>query len=128
VAAAQSVGGELAARIMRLWAPVVAVATAQTYLDGRPIDDLLVSPLRGDLAGLPPILVQCGEGDREADALAERLRDAGVHARLEHYPRKHTCSHVFWSFLPEGVEDLANAGEFIRSSLAAEEAAIRESP
>lgn len=32
IAAAQSVGGELAARIMRLWAPVLAVATEPVNL------------------------------------------------------------------------------------------------
>ena len=32
VAAAQSVGGEFAARIMRLWAPVLAVATSETSI------------------------------------------------------------------------------------------------
>jgi acetyl esterase/lipase len=33
IAAAQSVGGELSARIMRLWAPVLAVATSQTSIE-----------------------------------------------------------------------------------------------
>jgi len=33
VAAAQSVGGELGARIMRLWAPVVAVTTGETSIE-----------------------------------------------------------------------------------------------
>ena len=33
IGAAQSVGGELTARIMRLWAPVLAVATEQTTIE-----------------------------------------------------------------------------------------------
>jgi monoterpene epsilon-lactone hydrolase len=44
------------------------------------------SPGRGDLAGLPPLLLQVGETDlcrRDAARLADRARDAGVDARLD---------------------------------------------
>jgi monoterpene epsilon-lactone hydrolase len=102
---------------------------AQAYLGGLPLEDPLISPLHGDLGGLPPILVQCGEGDRarpEAEALAGRARGHGVEVRLEYYPSDAHVFHVFWSFLPDAVDALANAGAFIRSSLV-EDATARRS-
>jgi epsilon-lactone hydrolase len=100
--------------------------TAEAYLAGHPIEDPLVSPLRGDLAGLPPLLVQCASGDRvrpEAEALADRARDHGAQVRLEHYPSDAHVFHVFWSFLPEAVDALAKAGAFIRDTLSTQQAA-----
>jgi epsilon-lactone hydrolase len=90
---------------------------AEVYLAGHPIEDPLVSPLRGDLAGLPPLLVQCATGDRarpEAEALADRARAHGVRVRLEPYATDSHVFHVFWSFLPEAEEALALAGAFVR--------------
>jgi monoterpene epsilon-lactone hydrolase len=100
--------------------------TAEAYLAGHPIEDPLVSPLRGDLAGLPPLLVQCASGDRvrpEAEALADRAREHGVQVRLEHYPSDAHVFHVFWSFLPEAVDALAKAGAFIRDTLSTHQTA-----
>ena len=96
---------------------------AQSYLAGHSIEDPLVSPLRGDLTGLPPLLVQLATGDRarpEAEELAGRARDHGVDVRLELYPVDTHVFHIFWSFLPEAVDALAQAGEFVRDALPAE--------
>jgi monoterpene epsilon-lactone hydrolase len=85
----------------------------------------LVSPLRGDLTGLPPLLVQTATRDRacpEAEALAERAREHGVDARLEHYPADVHVFHVVWSFLPEAADALAQAGAFVRAVLPGEHA------
>ena len=87
------------------------------YLAGCPIDDPLVSPLRADFAGFPPLLVQCGTDDRarpEAEAIVAHAVEHGVDARLELYPTDAHVFHVFWSFLPEAAEALAAAGEFVR--------------
>jgi acetyl esterase/lipase len=88
-----------------------------SYLDGHPIDDPLVSPLRGDLTGLPPMLIQGGIGDvmvEDAQRLAERARSQGVDTRLELYPVSTHDFHVFWSFLPEAADALQQAGAFAR--------------
>lgn len=71
-------------------------ALARTYL-GRGGDprDPLASPIHGDLAGLPPLLIQVGERETVLDdsrMLAERARAAGVDAKLEVWPR---MFHVF---------------------------------
>jgi epsilon-lactone hydrolase len=89
----------------------------EIYLQGHPVEDPLVSSLRADLGGLPPMLIQCATGDRarpEGKALAERAREHGVDARLELYPAETHVFHVFWPFLPEAADALAQAGVFIR--------------
>ena len=88
-----------------------------SYLDGHPIDDPLVSPLLGDLTGLPPMLIQGGISDvmvEDAQRLAERARSQGVDTRLELYPVATHDFHVFWSFLPEAADALQQAGAFAR--------------
>jgi acetyl esterase/lipase len=87
------------------------------YLGGQPIDDPLVSPLTADLSGLPPMLIQAATGDpqrEEAHLLAERARAHGVDAQLELYPVDTHAFQTFWSFLPEAIEGLAQAGRFVR--------------
>jgi acetyl esterase/lipase len=89
------------------------------YLDGHDRDDPLVAPLKADLQGLPPLLVQAATGDArlvDAKALAARARDHGVDARLDLYPVDAHAFHLFWSFLPEAADALAAAGAFIAST------------
>jgi epsilon-lactone hydrolase len=89
----------------------------ESYLQGHPVEDPLVSSLLADLTGLPPLLIQCATGDRlraEGKALAERAQEHGVDARLELYPAEAHVFHVFWPFLPEAADALAQAGAFIR--------------
>jgi acetyl esterase/lipase len=90
-----------------------------SYLDGHPLDDPLVSPLLGDLTGLPPMLIQGGIGDvmvEDAQRLAERARSHGVETRLELYPVATHDFHVFWSFLPEAADAVQQAGSFARDA------------
>jgi epsilon-lactone hydrolase len=87
------------------------------YLDGHPIDDPVLSPLTADLAGLPPLLIQAATGDpqrEDAHRLTERARAHGVEARLELYPVDTHAFQTFWSFLPEAMEGLSQAGQFVR--------------
>jgi acetyl esterase/lipase len=89
---------------------------ADLYLSGHPADDPLVAPLRADLSGLPPLLVQAGTGDdlvNEARLLAERGAAVGVHVSLELYPVTTHDFHLFWTFLPEAADALHRVGEFL---------------
>jgi epsilon-lactone hydrolase len=73
------------------------------YLAGHSADDPLVSPLLGDLTGLPPLLIQAGAHDvllSEARALHERASAHGVTSELELYPAAAHSFHLFWTFLP----------------------------
>ena len=64
-------------------------ATAQMYLGGHDPYDPLVSPLYGDLHGLPPLLVQVGSAELLYDdgrRLAHHARRAGVDVHFDVYP------------------------------------------
>jgi epsilon-lactone hydrolase len=89
----------------------------EAYLAGHPADDPLVDPLRADLSGLPPMLIQAATGDArlvDAKALAAHARDDGVEARLELFPVQAHAFQLFWSFLPEAADAMEAAGAFIR--------------
>ncbi|BES70535.1 alpha/beta hydrolase [Marinobacter nanhaiticus D15-8W] len=61
---------------------------AEEYSSGLSLDEPLISPLFGDLTGLPPMLVQVGTQEillNDARRLSEKARQVGVHARLEEY-------------------------------------------
>jgi epsilon-lactone hydrolase len=89
---------------------------AKAYLgsSGDPLDPL-ASPLYGDLGGLPPLLIQCGDCETILDdsvRLADRAAKAGVAVELEVYP---SMIHVFQAFgeLNAAGRALASAGRFL---------------
>jgi epsilon-lactone hydrolase len=87
----------------------------ELYLAGHPVDDPLVNPLKADLSGLPPMLIQAATGDaigQDSKDLAEHARGHGVDVRLELYPGDTHVFQVFWSFLPEAADALHQAGTF----------------
>jgi monoterpene epsilon-lactone hydrolase len=94
------------------------IQTADAYLQGHPGDDPLVAPLKADLSGLPPLLVQAATGDwmvEDAKQLTDRAIRHGVDARLELYPVATHVFQIFWSFLPEAAEAMEEAGRFAAS-------------
>jgi acetyl esterase/lipase len=91
------------------------------YLSGHPADDPIVDPLRADLSGLPPMLIQAATGDArlaDAKALAARAQDHGVDTRVELFPVQAHAFQLFWSFLPEAADAMEAAGAFIRERAA----------
>lgn len=94
------------------------LALAQQYLgaDGDPHNPL-ASPLFGDLAGLPPLLLQVGDRETGLDdstEFAAKARRAGVAVELEVWPE---MIHVFQQFaedLPQAREAIARIGLFLR--------------
>lgn len=79
---------------------------AASYIQDADPDDPRVSPIRADLAGLPPTLIQAASGEILADdasRLAARLRDAAVDVRLT---LKDDTVHGYplFAFLPEAAE------------------------
>ncbi len=89
------------------------------YLDGADPRDPRVSPLFADptdLAGLPPLLLQCGGAEMlrdEARAFAQRARAAGVTVTLDEWP---DMFHV-WQFgapaLPEATAAVQRLARYI---------------
>jgi monoterpene epsilon-lactone hydrolase len=93
---------------------------ASQYLAGRDSKNPLASPLYGDLAGLPPLLVIVGGDEALLDDSVRLVREAGIAgvdatlrigAGMQHiYP-------VYAGFMPEADEAIAEIGAFIRTHL-----------
>jgi len=85
------------------------LAMAANYLGaGADPADPLVSPLFGDLRGLPPLLIQVGDRETvlsDSEDFAARARDAGVEIVLQVYP---DMIHVFQQF-PRDLAQARNA-------------------
>jgi monoterpene epsilon-lactone hydrolase len=89
---------------------------ADTYLGGHDRRDPLASPLYGDLAGLPPMLIQVGSEETLLDdsvRLAGRAGAAQVAVRLEIYPHLFHDFQVWHAQLAEARDALARAANFI---------------
>jgi acetyl esterase/lipase len=93
----------------------------QLYLGQADAKTPLASPLYGDLAGLPPVLLQAGEDEvllDDARRYADRLAEAGSSAELHVWQG---MVHVFpanVALLHAAREALDIAGEFLRRHLA----------
>lgn len=86
------------------------------YRQGEDARHPLVSPLYGDLSGLPPLLIQVGDRECLLDdsvRLAEKAEADGVDVTLEVWEG---MIHVFQSFAavaPEGVEGIRKIAEYL---------------
>ena len=93
---------------------------AANYLHGQDPRNPLVSPLHGDLAGLPPVLIQVGSAETlldDAVRIAGRLGAADVATRLEIWPDMIHAWHLWSARLTAGRQALASAGAFIATHL-----------
>ena len=91
---------------------------AAAYLNGGDPQNPLASPLRADLRGLPPLLIQCGADETLLDdsvRLAGAAGDAGVAVTLEVYPDMIHVWPLFHQQVAAGRRALAAAGQFIRA-------------
>ena len=93
---------------------------SQVYVQGvRSLEHPYVSPVFGDFAGLRNILVQSGDQEvllDDARRIADHVREQGVDAELQIYPR---MPHVFQMFAPTvkaAGEAIESIGRFVRSS------------
>lgn len=103
--------------------PAVLPLVTQAYLGPSPSvppDDPRVSPLEGDLGGLPPLLIQCGEAEVLLDdsrRYAEKARRQGSAVQLSLWA---DMPHVFVGFAPllePATRALAEVGRFLDERL-----------
>jgi acetyl esterase/lipase len=92
---------------------------SQSYLGDHDGHDPLISPVFGDLRGLPPLLVHAGEDEilrEDAIRIANRAESMGVDVRLEIYPR---MWHVWQLYLalPQAVQSLDDVAQFLTSHI-----------
>ena len=82
----------------------------------------LLSPLFGDLRGLPPLLIQVGSDEillSDSTRLAEKARAAGVDVQLEVWQGMWHVWHIFAPLLPEANRAIQHIAEFVKRTSAA---------
>jgi acetyl esterase/lipase len=93
-----------------------AQAVARHYLAGADPRQPYASPLYGNLAGLPPILIQVGSDEILRDdsvRMAESLQASGSAVELEVWPRMPHSWQLYARILPEGRRAIARIGAFV---------------
>lgn len=94
------------------------------YAGDADLRDPLLSPLFGDLHGLPPILIHVGDHEillSDAEMFTERARAAGVDMTLHIWPHMWHVFHLFTTALPEARLAFTEIGAFVRQHMAASE-------
>lgn len=92
---------------------------AQSYLGHNDAHDPLISPVFGNLRGLPPLLVHAGEDEilrDDAIRITNLAKSVGVDVHLEIYPR---MWHV-WQInlaLPQAIRSLDDITHFLKAHL-----------
>lgn len=78
----------------------------------------LVSPLYGDLSGLPPMLIQVGSYDVLLDdslRFTEKAKQSNMQITLKVWPEMPHDWPMLARFLPEGKQAIQEIGDYIRS-------------
>jgi epsilon-lactone hydrolase len=94
---------------------------AEIYLNGADPRNPLASPLYGDLAGLPPLLIQVGEPEillDDSTRVAERAQALGVVVDLTIWDNLPHAWQVSQDFLPEARQAMNQASAFAVAHLA----------
>lgn len=95
--------------------------TAARYAGGADLRDPLVSPLYGDLSGLPPLLIHVGGSEvlyDDAARMAHAARNAGVEVEFADWAGAFHVWHMMAGMIPEADEAVAAAGAWIAKRLA----------
>jgi acetyl esterase/lipase len=93
---------------------------ADAYLGDLDRRTPFASPLFGDLAGLPPLLVQVGSGELlldDATRFADRAASAGMDVTLELWDDVFHVWHSFADLLPEARDAIARIGAYVDERL-----------
>jgi monoterpene epsilon-lactone hydrolase len=94
------------------------VGMAQTYLGGADPRHPHAAPIYGDLAGLPPLLIQVGAAETLLDdalCLARKAGAADVVVDLQIWPEMIHVWHLYFPMLAAGRRAIASGGSFIRN-------------
>ncbi len=97
-----------------------AVTAASWYLDGHDARDPLASPIFGELAGLPPMLVHAGDHEvllDDASGFATALKAAGVEVDYRIWPGMIHDFQIMYPDYPEAIEGTEAIAAFARRYL-----------
>jgi acetyl esterase/lipase len=93
------------------------LTATREYADGHDPMDPLISPMFGDVAGLPQTLIQIGTSDLllwDARKFHQKCLDAGVDSTYEEYPQGFH-DFMMLGFLPESKKALRSQADFLAS-------------
>jgi acetyl esterase/lipase len=101
--------------------PIGIPDTAALYADRAELTNPYVSPLYGDLRGLPPILLHVSSSEvllDDATRFAAKARAAGVDVTLEVVEGMPHVWHLFAGLLPEADDALERIGRWVTAQFA----------
>jgi acetyl esterase/lipase len=87
-------------------------------VDDTPLTHPYVSPVHGDMTGLPPFLVHVGECEvlhDDAERIVDKAKEAGVDARLKTLPGLIHTTEYWCHYVPEGLASLNEVGAYLKS-------------
>ena len=96
-------------------------ALAALYANGRPLSDPLISPVNGDFAGFPPVVLTTGTRDlllSDTVRAYRAMRAAGVAARLEVFEAMSHAEYIFAFDAPESAVAFGEWAAFMDEHLA----------
>ena len=92
----------------------------KTYFKKQNLENPMISPIYGDLHGLPPILIQAGSHELLLDDIIDfhkKAKDSDVEVSFELWKDMFHCFQIFSSNIPEGQKAIESAGEYIKNLL-----------
>ena len=98
--------------------PILALDRARSYAGSLDLRDPAVSPLYGDLSGLPPLLIHVSSDEILLDDsryLAERARQAGTLVELEIWDKMFHVWHFLAGILPQGRKAIQRIADFVHN-------------
>jgi monoterpene epsilon-lactone hydrolase len=93
---------------------------AELYIGDTDPKNPYISPLYGELSGLPPILIHVGNAEilkSDSTRFAEKAKKVGVDLTLEIWEDMIHVFQAFADWAPEGKEAINKIGEYIQSKL-----------
>ena len=98
----------------------MAVRWARWLCQGTDFKNPLVSPVHGDLSGLPPIYIQAGDAEILIDMIREfvsKAQEQGAQITLEEWKQMNHVFQAYGTFTPQSKEALQRISEVIRQTM-----------
>lgn len=104
--------------LIRIEGPNSLKSVFRYYSNGHDLADWRISPIFGELSGLPPMLIQVGSREAllgDSARLSEKARRSGVPVALRVFDGMFHMFHLHWS-LPEARASHEDMADFIRAT------------
>ncbi|UNE46865.1 alpha/beta hydrolase [Aquisalinus flavus] len=102
--------------LIRIEGPNSLKSVFRYYANGADLSDWRISPINGDMTGLPPMLIHVGSREAllgDSARLSEKARRSGVDVALRVFDGMFHMFHLHWS-LPEARACHEDIADFIR--------------